>query len=910
MSAPRYPSQWEADVALRDGAAAHVRPIRPDDKDALQAFHKRQSAESIYLRFFAPLRELSKRDLSRFTEVDFVERVALVVTIEDDIIAVGRYDALGDGDAEVAFNVSDQHQGRGLGSVLLEHLADVARESGIRRFVAEVLPQNRKMITVFTEAGYHVKQGYDDGVVNVEFDIHPTEKSLAVAAAREHRAEAKSLRPALAPESVVVIGASRDPQAVGNRLLKNVIEGGFRGPVYAVNPEAFEVAGVASFARLSELPTPAELALVAVPAASVPEVVGDCARAGIKAAIIVSRGFAEVDDGGLRLQNQVVRQARRHGMRVVGPNSLGVINATAEVALNASLAPVLPRAGNLALFSQSGAMSVAVLTAAVRRDLGISSFVSAGNRADVSGNDCMQYWEEDPATRVVGIYLESIGNPRKFSRIARRLSRSKPVIVVKTGGAGFKVPPGHAVRHTSATKTTVKAMFRQAGVISVDNTSDMFDVADLLCHQPLPRGPRVSIVSNSEAMGSLIADLLVDRDLRATVDSSLNVHSPLADFEATFERHLSSDEVDIVFANVVTPISTPLAPIAKALARAAAKHPDTMVLSCFIGPENVNPSLSTGSVGVIRDQDLQATYPTDAGRVVVPHFDSPEAAAKALVAASRYAAWREKPLGERVYFDDTDRPRARSIIDRELSRDPEVPLGQRRELDAETVRELLACYGIDVWEAREARTADEAVAAAEHLGYPVVLKSASARYRHRADMGGVRLDIENADELRRAVAVMQRNLGQVTEAPFEVQRMAPLGTACVVRTEEDPLFGPVVSFGLAGDAINLLDDVAQRIAPLSTEDVASMVRSVRAAPKLFGYGGLPAVDVPALENLIARASQFADDVPEIASLQLYPVVVAPPGAEVTLAVLTARVSIAGAQRNDLARRALPRLSDG
>ena len=442
-----YPAHWEADVVLRDGATVHLRPISPQDSAGIERFHAGQSEESVYLRYFAPMPRLSARDLHRFTNVDHVDRVAFVATLGDAIVGIGRYDRVDRLSAEVAFNISDAHQGRGLGSVLLEHLAAAAREHGIERFVAEVLPHNRRMLTVFREAGYEVSSHLDDGVVAVEFDLAPTDRSLAVMEAREHRAEARSTARLFTPASVAVIGAGRRAGTAGHRLLANLLDGGYTGTVRVVHPEASDVLGVRTVTRLADLGEPVDLAVVAVPADGVLEVVRDCATAGVRGLVVVSSGFAETGPEGLARQRELVRLARANGLRVIGPNSWGLVNTDPAVRLNVSLAPRLPARGRLGVFSQSGGLSVAVLDAVARRGLGVSTFLSAGNRADVSGNDCLQYWEEDAGTDAVAMYMESFGNPRKFSRIARRLARSKPVIVLKSGGSACGAPPASTRRN-------------------------------------------------------------------------------------------------------------------------------------------------------------------------------------------------------------------------------------------------------------------------------------------------------------------------------------------------------------------------------------------------------------------------------------------------------------------------------
>src|SRR3954447_5044055 len=464
-AAASYPAHWEADVVLADGGTAHLRPITPADRDALQRFRMAQSPESPYLRFFAPYPRLTDADLHRFTNVDHVDRVALVATVGDDIIAVGRYDRTDVRTAYVSFNVSDAHQGRGLGSVLLERLSAAAREHGVHRFVAEVLPQNRRMLGVFRDAGYEVRHAFEDGVVSLSFDIDPTERSLAVMESREHRAEFRSVAALLAPRSVVLVGASRRENTVGHRLLRDLLAGDFTGKLYVVHPEADAVLGVTAYRSIADVPVPVDLAVIAVPAESVLGVVHQCAAAAVRGLVVVSGGFAETGEEGLERQRALGRVALANGMRVVGPNSWGVVNTDPDVRLNVGLQRSLPAAGRVGLFCQSGAVSVSVLENAEQRGLGVSTFVSAGNRADVSGNDCMQYWEEDPRTSVVGLYLESTGNPRKFSRIARRLARSKPVVVVRSGTSGFGVAPGHAVHESRAPAEAFDAMLRQSGCL-------------------------------------------------------------------------------------------------------------------------------------------------------------------------------------------------------------------------------------------------------------------------------------------------------------------------------------------------------------------------------------------------------------------------------------------------------------
>jgi acyl-CoA synthetase (NDP forming)/RimJ/RimL family protein N-acetyltransferase len=882
---PAYPGHWEADVVLRDGGVAHVRPIRPDDAPRIERFHAAQSPQSIYFRFFAPMPRLSRADLRRFVTVDHDERVALVTTVRDEIVGIGRYDVVDDRAgsgrvAEVAFNISDAHQGRGIGSVLLEHLAAAARENGVARFEADVLPANQRMLAVFREAGYEVSHHLDDGVISVGFDIDPTERSIAVRAAREHRAESLSMRALLNPRSVVVVGASRNRASFGARLLQAVHEGGFAGAVHVVNREALELGGARAYNAVDEVPGPVDLAVVTVPATSVAEVVAQCADLGVKGAVIVSSGFAEAGAEGVERQHEVLRIARGTGIRLVGPNSFGIINTDPEVRLNASVAPSLPLAGGLALFSQSGALGVAVLASADRRGLGISSFLSAGNRADVSGNDAMQYWLDDPRTEVVGLYLESVGNPRKFSRIARQLARVKPTIVVKSWVSEYGVPPGHEVRRSAAPPAAFDAMLRQAGVIRTENLHQLFDVAQVVLHQPLPAGDRVAVVGNSPALNALAADACASWGLVVTGEPvSVRSEADAEEFAAALADVYGRDDVDAVVASFIPPLQTGSEAVQEALQRTADGSGRTTV-ACFIGPRLV------GS--------------TDDGLAAVPAYPLPEDAVRALAAVVRYAEWRRRDSGPLVDPPGVDRRAARRLVQGVLGGSPEG-----RELTRDEVVELLRCYGVPVWRTVEARDADEAAAAAAQVGYPVVLKAASLR--HRLDTGGIRLSIADEAELRADVAEMRAELagerGDDGEPPvLLVQHMAGRGVSTVVTTVEDPLFGPIVSFGLAGDAIDLLGDVAHRIPPLTTGDVHDLVRGVRAAPRLFGHGGRPLVDVEALEEVVARVSLLAEDLPQVAELRLQPVHACADAVAVLDA--TARVAPPPTPRTDGPRRAL------
>ncbi|NLF04239.1 MAG: GNAT family N-acetyltransferase [Actinomycetales bacterium] len=819
----RYPAHWEADVVLRDGVPAHLRPIAPSDADALQAFHVGQSERSVYLRFFAPMERLSPADLERFTHVDHRDRVALVVVAPGEgtverIIAVGRFDRVGTSSAEVAFTVADAHQRRGLGSILLEHLAAAGRELGIAEFTAEVLPQNGAMLAVFREAGFEVRQAYDDGLVAVRIDLDPSARSRDVMADREHRAEARSMQSLWDADSVLVVGpGSQVPGLDAARahavLVAQLAQAAPSPRVAALGvhvPE--ELSGhprLVVAPTIDDVPGPVQLAAVALPAAEVLAVVPSLARLGVRAVVVLSTGFAEDGPEGLALQRELLRTAHSAGIRVIGPGSFGI--ARPGGGLNLSLAARVPDPGGVGLFCQSAAVAVRLVDDAVARGIGTSQVLSSGNRADVSGNDVMQSWADDPGTRVAALSLESIGNPRKFVRVARRLARLKPVVVTTAGRSGQVVPPGHAVRVTAAPRRTLEEMLRQSGVLRVESTAQLLDVAQLFAHQPVPAGRRVGVVASSHSLAALVAENAAAAGLVLAREAVvLPEDAPRGEVRRTFAEACAWPDVDaLVVAHVSTVGPGDPSGVAGELALAAARSKHTVVAYVH------------GLLGV--RAELTALDPTGAPRTV-PAFRTPTDAVGALGHAARYRAWLEQDEGEWARPAGTDPARAVRLVDSVLSSSPEG-----RALTAEETAELLGAVGLEVAES----------------------------------------------------------------AP-------PDGVACVVRSGEDRLFGPVVSFGLAGDASELLGDLAQGIAPLTTADVAHLVRSVRAAPRLFGYRGRPAVDVTSLEDLVARVAVLSDALPELAALELE-VTVGESGA----VVVGARARVSDTERRDRPVRTLP-----
>jgi acyl-CoA synthetase (NDP forming)/GNAT superfamily N-acetyltransferase len=871
---PGYPTEWEADVLLTDGGVAHLRPIRPADADLLVEFYDRVSPESKYLRFFAPYPKLSQRDVRRFTEVDYVDRVAFILTVGTQMIAVGRYDRADRDEAEVAFLVEDAHQGRGIAQLLLEHLAEAARERGIVKFYAELLPQNARMASVFADAGYKVSKGLEDGVLHVEFPILPTDTSVGVMERREHRAESASMRRLLTSERLVLLGPGRRVQGLVNSL----IEGGFRGDITAVSTDHLEVAGVRTAASIATVPGRIDLAVVSVPTRELGGVVIDAAHKGAHAMVVLTG-----TDSPLEAARTVVNLARAYGVRALGPDALGVINTNPDWSLNATPGP-MPRAGGVGLFCQSAAIGIGLLNYAVQHGIGMSSVISSGEYADVTGNDVMQYWEDDDATRVCLMALDSIGNPRKFSRIARRLAWRKPVVVLDPGRAhraahfGVRGGLGHAPDEA------VDALFRQAGVMVVHRRGAMFDIAKIAARQPLPKGPRVRLITNSATLALQMTHTITGVGLLLDGDPiQLDPDAGAAEFCAAAQAAMADQGCGSVLCAVVNAYEEGTGETHAALSEVAAtaEKPVVAVLLDFEPIEACED-----------EPDLVGSLPT---------FDATVDAVHALSALTAYAHWRERDPGA-VPLLDVDEAAARRMVNTWLSAEP-----AGRMLSPDETTALLGTYGIRLVPNYPVRSLDDAIAVASRLGWNVVLKATSLAVRGRPDQASVYRNIDDAEEMAAAWSDLGQLVAQLglsfdddaaVAAPV-VQAMAPPGVALVVGTREDAAFGPIVSAGLDGIASELLGDVAYRVPPLTSADGAAMVRDLKAAPALFGRHGGRSMDVAAVEHLLHQLAQLADDLPQLASVSLRPCIASVSG----ISVLGGEVVIAptGDLRDPLAR---------
>lgn len=873
-----YPSEYELDIVMRDGVVARFRPIKSSDAASLVKFFERLGAQSRYFRFFRAKAQLTDKEVEFFTTVDYESRMAMVVFHEDEMIGVGRYDRETDDPsvAEVAFAVADDQQGRGIGTQLLQVLTTYGRAHGVDSLQAFVLPDNLAMMRVFRNSGYTLTRSLEEGVYNVQFPVESSEDARAAEARREQRAIAASILPIFYPRSIAVVGASRTPGSIGARLFDNLLHHGFSGVVYPVNPKTDVVRSVRTYPSLSAIPGDVDLAIIAVPAAAVLDVVRDCAEKGVRGLVVISAGFSEVGEAGAASEAELVELVRSAGMRMIGPNCMGLVNTDPAVNLNATFAPVYPPRGNVAMLSQSGALGIAILDYARRHDIGISQFVSIGNKADISGNDLILSWEEDPSTDVIVMYLESFGNPRKFARIARRIGRKKPIIAVKSGrsSAGSRAASSHTGALASV-DAAVDALSAQTGMIRVDTIEELFAVASLLANQPLPQGRRVAVITNAGGPGILAADALessglelpvfsaeLQAALRAGVPAEASVTNPvdlIASAGPSEYGHVArilsnSDEIDaIITIHIQTLEDAPDVGVPVLEAASTSSKTQLAVL------------MESGS-GRVSMRDSHRT---------IPAYEFPEAAAKALARAADYAEWRRTPFGSVPAFEDTDVLGVRGTVAAALERMPEGGW-----LSDDEVRSVLLAYNIAVPSSFTVSTAEEAIAAWESVDGSVAMKLIAPSALHKSDIGGVRLAVSGADEVR---GVFDELMALVDDAEgVLVQEMVDDGHEALVGMTEDPSFGPLLVFGLGGVYVELLKDVVFRVAPITDSEAAQMVAGIKSAKLLDGYRGQPAGDTQAVEEVLLRVSALVEAIPELAEMDLNPVIVRPPGQGATV----------------------------
>jgi acetate---CoA ligase (ADP-forming) len=868
------------DHVLPDGTTVLIRPITADDAGRLLAMWDRTSVESRRARFLGTF-DLNERNVHRFTDLDPQLQYGVVATRgrgdNERILGVARYERDPDdrSHAEFAALIEDRYQGRGIGTALVRQVAQAGADAGIRTLTGDILSDNVRMLNLVRELGLEYHSDRDSGgIVRSDLELDVTERFLDVVASAEKEAARAALTRFFRPERVAVVGASRNKQSIGGLVFDNILQGGFQGVVYPVNPNAPYVQSVAAYPSLKELPQVPDLVMVCVPSPLVNDVVDEAGELGVKAVCVVSAGFSEVDEAGEALQEDLMERARGHGLRIVGPNCMGLLNGNDEVRMNGTFSKTFPRQGRVSMSSQSGALGLAVLEHVESLGLGISTFVSVGNKADISGNDLLQYWEDDEDTDVILMYLESFGNPRVFSRVARRVSRSKPIVAVKSGrtSAGVRAASSHTAAISSG-DTAVDALFRQTGVIRTDTLEEMFEVATLLASQGLPSGDKVAVLTNAGGPGILAADALEsngltvpplsDRtleQLREFLPAEAGIGNPVdmiasaspTSYGRSIEVLGNADEIDLVFVIFIPTGTTETDEVARALVEAKAKLPeDVPIVSVFMSAEGITPELAEASI---------------------PSFAFPESAARAMGRIAEHAKWRRRPLGEPVVPEGIDQDEAQRIVTAALEG---ADRDEGRWLTSEDAEGLLRAYGVPLARSRVVASADEAAAAQEEFGVPVAVKVAAAI--HKADVGGVQLGLSTPDATREAVegiraALVEHDLGQHGDR-FLVQEMVGDGVEMVVGVTHDPSFGPIILTGMGGTLVELLRDVSVRVTPLTDVDVDEMLGDLRMAPLLKGYRGAPPADVRALKDLLFRINALVDDVPEVAELDLNPVFV-------------------------------------
>ena len=866
----------EVDAVLRDGSTVHLRSARAADRDALVAFYESLSLQSRYFRFFGGMARFGHL-VDRWLEQG---GLGLLAVQNERIVGHAYYGAVGPRRGEAGFAVGDEIQGRGLGTILLGQLAAIAASQGIEEFEATILAENRQMLDVFRDSGFPIRSLSGSGEIQIEFPTSLSPDARRRFEDRDRLSAVSALQSFLRPSSVAVIGASRNPESIGGRLIANLVGTGFKGRVYPVNPAGGELLGLPVHRSVTDIPSPVELAVVVVPEEAVAGVARESAAKGVRSLVVISSGFSETGREGAQRQAELLEICRGAGMRLIGPNCMGIVNTDPGVVLNASFGPIFPPAGRVGFLSQSAALGLAAIDYAQALGIGLSSFVSVGNKADISGNDLLQYWEEDPATDVCVLYLESFGNPRKFARVARRVSRRKPIVAVKSGrsAAGARATSSHTGALLAASDVTVDALFRQAGVIRTDTFAELFDAVRLLANQPLPKGSRVAIVTNARGPGIMCADsceaggmevveLSVElrESLRRLLPAEASTANPVdmiasatpAQYRAVVEAVASSGEADALIAIFIPPLAISSPEVAGAI-RGARVPGDLTLLGVFMASEQV------------RDLDP------------IPTYSFPEDAARALGHAVRYAAWQSTPEGRLPELAGIRGDEAKLVLAASLA-------SGAGWMERAAVLRLLDCYGLSPVASELVDTPAAAARAAQRLGGPVALKAVAPGLLHKTEAGAVRLGLSGRKAVLEAAKEMAGALAGAGQPPVRllVQQMAPGGVEMLVGVVNDPSFGPVLACGAGGTATELLKDLAVRITPLTVEDARAMPRSLATFSLLDGYRGAPKLDVAGLEQLLLRVSQLVESNPEIAEVDLNPVIVHADG----IAVVDARVRL-------------------
>lgn len=886
----------DGDVVLRDGSTVRIRVMRPRDEPGLLTLLQSLSEESRWLRFYSSASGTAlANEAHREANLDHTFGLLAFSGAEERVVGHAFYAVVDEHRAEVAFTIANDFQGRGLGSILLGQLADVAAANGIQVFEAEVVAANHAMLHVFRASGFPIEVDATAGQLHVTFPTSFSVEAIERFEQRETIAAVNALKLFFNPRAVAVIGASRQRGTLGGEIFRNLLSFGFNGPVYPVNPTTEVVQSVPAYPSVEAIAGPVDLAIVIVPAPRVVEVAEACGRKGVKALVVISAGFSETGSEGQERQAELLRVCRASGMRLIGPNCMGIANTDPTVLLDATFAPGVPPQGRVGFSSQSGALGLAIIEYANSLGLGISTFVSVGNKADISGNDLLRYWEADNGTDVILLYLESFGNPKKFSQIARRVGRKKPIAVVKSGrsAAGARATSSHTGALIAASDVTVDALFRQSGVIRTDTLAELFDVASLLANQPLPQGNRVGIITNAGGPAILCADACEARglevpvlgresqdQLRAFLLPGASASNPVDmiasasanDYRKAIDIVAADANVDALIVIFTPPLVTRAEDVAIAVVNAVrALNKSKPVLAVFLSAQGTPQELQSADVNI-------------------PAYAFPETAAIALARAARYREWRDRIETAPPYFEDVRRDEAAAVVATALCRGDGW-------LTAQEITVLMSCYGLPLVEQRIVATADDAGVAAEEIGGSVAVKGIAPGVIHKTEAGAVRLHLEGAEQVRTAAKEMAAQLKARGQAPtgFVIQRMAQQGVEMLVGVVHDPQFGPVVACGAGGVQVELLRDVSVRLTPLSTEDASEMIRSLKTYPLLTGFRGAPVCDVTALENALMRVSAMVEDIPQISELDCNPLVVHEQGAT----ILDARVRVAAVEPRPL-----------
>lgn len=868
-------------IALKDGSMLHLRAIGGEDADKLLAFFYRLSSRSVYLRFHQAMTNVSKEEAGYYTTVDYDNTFAVVAILgegaDEKIIGVGRYWRLpAPNKAEIAFVVEDSHQKKGIGTHILELLAVAAKEDGINTFEIEMLYENTEVVEVLSQSGFE-QRGAIEGERSRRgiYSIIPTSVTESKSAEREKRSSIASIDRFMKPRSIAVVGASNKP-GIGNAFVKNLIASDYNGIIYPINSRVEVVSSIKTYPSIMDVPGDVDLAIIVVAAEKAQPLVEECARKGVKGLIVITAGFSEMGGEGVEREKKLLNTARAYGMRIIGPNCLGILNTNPAISMNATFAPVFPLHGKIAIGTQSGALGGAILFYCSMIGMGLSNFVSIGNRADVSANELMQYWTEDTDTEIILLYLESFGDPRRFARIAREVTMIKPVLAVKGGrsSAGARA----AASHTGAMMSddiASDALFRQTGIIRCNTLEELFNTATLLANQPLPKGNKIAVLTNGGGAGIMAADALSARGFQFPVLSEktrdeLKTFLPpkascLNPVDTTAEvstdqykrtlRLLLEEDIDAVIVVYIPPMPVMLELMTRAIRELAPEFraKGITLIASFLGVEQGKSIIGSPKEGYI------------------PVYTFPESSAFALAKAYEYHSYLQQPTGKIPEYDDINKNAALTIIKKALERNPSAPVW----LDSDEISDLFSAYGIRFASSRIALSAQEAVEAAERIGYPVAVKLFSPTITHKTDVGGVMLNLKSAKEVIDAFNQISKNIEKISRSSemkgVTVQKMLSGGVELIVGVTQDKNFGPLIMFGLGGVYAELFKDVNFRIHPLTDVDAQAMINDFRAHKILEGWRGAPASDIEAIKDLLLRISAMIEDIPEIQEMDLNPI---------------------------------------